>query len=155
MTLKEQIEGDVKESMKNAEKKHELEVLRMMKSSLMNAEIDKRAKAGLDAKLDEAEETVIVQKAIKSLEESQGLYKQGGREDLANQAEKELSIMRRYVPAPMTENEIELIVKEAVTEATNAGTSNFGSVMKLVTSKTKGRADGAVISTMVKKMMGS
>ncbi len=153
MTLKERIEGDVKESMKNAEKKHELEVLRMMKSALMNAEIDKRAKAGLDAKLDESEEMMIVQKAIKSLEESAGLYKQGGREDLYEDAQKELAIMRRYVPAQMTEHEIEVIAKEAVTEATNAGNANFGGVMKIITAKTKGRADGAVVSIIVKKLM--
>lgn len=154
MTLKERIETDVKEAMKNPEKKHELETLRMMKSALMNAEIEKRAKAGLEAKLDEAEETMVVQKAIKSLEESAGMYKDGGRQDLFDQAQGELAIMRRYVPAPMNENEIEILVKEAITEATTTGTSNFGSVMKLVTSKTKGRADGAIVSAMVKKMMG-
>lgn len=154
MTLKERVEGDVKEAMKNPEKKHELETLRMMKSGLMNAEIEKRAKAGLDAKLDEPEELMIIQKAIKSLEESAGMYKQGGREDLYEAAQGELAIMRRYVPAQMTESEIEKIVMAAIADATAAGGANFGSVMKLVTSQTKGRADGAVISQMVKKMMG-
>ncbi len=154
MTLKERVEGDVKEAMKNPEKKHELEVLRMMKSGLMNAEIEKRAKAGLDAKLDEPEELMIIQKAIKSLEESQGLYTQGGRQDLADAAEGELAIMRRYVPAQMTESEIEKIVVAAIADATASGGANFGSVMKLVTTQTKGRADGAKISVIVKKLLG-
>ena len=154
MTLKERVEADVKESMKNPEKKHELEVLRMMKSALMNAEIEKRAKSGLDAKLDESEELTIIQKAIKSLEESQGLYKQGGREDLAEAAEGELAIMRRYVPAPMTEGEIAEIVKKAVAESGLSGAAAFGPVMKLVTPLTKGRADGAVVSKIVKETLG-
>ncbi len=154
MTLKERVEADVKESMKNPEKKHELEVLRMMKSALMNAEIEKRAKVGLDAKLDETEEIVIVQKSIKSLEESQGMYKDGGRQDLVDQAEAELNIMRRYVPANMTEAEITEIVKKVVVEAGLSGVAAFGAAMKLVTPQTKGRADGAIVSKIVKEVLG-
>lgn len=154
MTLKERIEGDIKESMKNAEKKGDLEVLRMMKSALMNAEIEKRAKSGLEAKLNEPEEIVVIQKAIKSLEESANLYKQGGRDDMYEDAQKELAIMRRYVPAPMTEAEIEALVREAITEAETLGGVNFGAVMKLATPKAQGRADGAAISAVVKKILG-
>ncbi len=154
MALIDQINSDLALLMRDPAKKQELGVLRLMKSALMNAEIEKRAKVGREAKLDDAESTFSIQKAIKSLEESRDLYKQGGREDLVTQTEAELVIMRRYVPAPLTHDEIGKIVQEAVQEATANNSANFGAVMKLVTPQTKGRADGALVASLVKKALG-
>lgn len=154
--LVEQIDQDLQTTLRAPNRdERELSVLRMTKSALMNATIEKRAKAGRDAVLTEEEAISVLQRAIKSLEESVALYRQGGREDLVKQAEEELAIMKKYVPANLTEHEILEIVKKAIAESGSLDASAFGQVMKLVTPQTKGRADGAVVSKIVKELLGA
>lgn len=122
--------------------------LRFLLATIHNFEIEKYPpeKGGL------TDEDVIsvIQKLVKTHKESIEAFKSGGREDLVKQEEEELAILQKYLPQPLTEEEVRRIVEQVKA----AGLTDFGQIMKEVLPKLAGRADGATVAKIVKEVLG-
>lgn len=140
--LLEKIQEDLKSAMKEKKEK-ELGAIRMLVAAVKNEEIAKRPKT-----LEEADVVVVVKREIKKLKDGAEQFRQGGREELALQYEEEIKFLGKYLPAEAGEEEVRKVVKNVVEKATDR---NFGTVMKAVMAELKGRADGALVSRIVKE----
>lgn len=155
--LLEKIQGDLKSAMKNKNEK-ELSAVRMLVAAVKNEEIAKRPKA-----LEGADVVAVIKREIKKLKDGVEQFRQGGREDLATQYEEEIKILGRYLPEEIGEEEIRKIVKAKIAGATDPSSpeaskgqgKNFGVIMKQVMAELKGKADGALVSKIVKEELDS
>ncbi len=145
MNLKEQIQDDLKISMKSGDEVRRT-VLRSLNSEIKNAEIAKK-----DI-LNDEELLEIIFRSVKRHRDSIEQYQKGGREDLVKQEEKELKILRKYLPEQMGEEEVRKIIQEAIKES---GVSDFGKAMRMAMGKLKGKADGSLVSKIVKEELES
>ena len=147
MGLQEKLLDDMKTAMKSGNKVA-LETLRMLRSQLKNASIAK----GED--LLEEDVMGVLSKEAKKRKESLELYRQGGREDLAEKEEMEMQIIASYLPEALSEDELAKIVDKAVVETEAESLRDMGKVMGVVMPQVKGRADGKAVQEMVKKKLG-
>ena len=147
MGLQEKLLDDMKTAMKSGNKVA-LETLRMLRSQLKNASIAK----GED--LSEEDVIGVLSKEAKKRKESLELYRQGGREDLAEKEEIEMQIIASYLPEALSEDELAKIVDKAVVETEAESLRDMGKVMGVVMPQVKGRADGKVVQEIVKKKLG-
>lgn len=148
MSLKEKIIADLTSAMK-ARDALRLEVLRAVKSAIKMKEVSGAEAADLD-------ETGVLQVLtgmVKQRQESVLQFRQGAREDLATKEEAEIQILQGYLPAALSEAEITAIIVAAIAEAGATTPKDMGRVMKLVTPKTTGRADGKVVSQLVQQAL--
>jgi uncharacterized protein len=143
--LIEKIKADLADAMK-AQDKDRLSCLRMAISAV------KYRQVALNQDLDDQEVTKVLRTQIKQVTESLEQFTKGGRKDLAAQEEKNLEILKSYLPKEMGEEAIRSIVKEIIAE-TSATKKDFGKVMKLVMAKVAGQADGKVISGIVNSLL--
>ena len=118
-------------------------VLRMIKSAIQNTEI------ALKAKLSEAETIKLLKKEIKQRKEASQQYIQGGREDLAKKEDGEVAILEKYLPAEMSNEEIEAVVVTVIDELKASSKADFGKVMSAAMARLGGLADGANVSKIV------
>jgi hypothetical protein len=112
----------------------------------------KYRQVALNQDLDDQEVAKVLRTQIKQVTESLEQFTKGGRMDLAEQEEKNLEILKSYLPKEMDEEGIRTIVKEIIAE-TGATKKEFGKVMKLVMAKVAGQADGKVISGVVNSLL--
>ena len=147
MGLQEKLLDDMKTAMKSGNKVA-LETLRMLRSQLKNASIAK----GED--LSEEDVIGVLSKEAKKRKESLELFRQGGREDLAEKEEMEMQIIASYLPEALSEDELAKIVDKAVVETEAESLRDMGKVMGVVMPQVKGRADGKAVQEMVKKKLG-
>ena len=145
--LRDQINDALKEAMK-AKNKRAVSTLRMVNSTLKNADIEARG-AGKPA-LGEAEVLAILQKMIKQRQESVDLYKKGGRDDLVAQEEAEIAIISGYLPRQMSDAEMKSAVDAAVAETEASGMKDMGKVIGALRGKYAGQMDMAKASALVK-----
>ena len=145
--LRDQINDAVKEAMK-AKNERAVSTLRMVNSSLKNADIEARG-AGKPA-LDDAAVLGLLQKMIKQRQESVELYQKGGRADLVKQEQEEISIISGYLPKQMSDDEMKAAIEAAVTEIGAAGMKDMGKVIGVLRGKFAGQMDLAKASGMVK-----
>ena len=145
--LEDKIEADLKDALKQ---KNEAKVsaLRMLRSSLLNARIDKKVD-----KLEDADAISILSREIKRYKESIESFQKGNRPDLVANEEAGLAVVQIYMPAQMSQEELAQIVKEAIAQTGAATKKDLGKVMKYVMEKAKGRADGKLISEMVSNLL--
>lgn len=148
MSLKAQIEADIKKAML-AKNKEELQALRSIKSKILLAETEKGAGDGIS----EDAEMKLLMKEAKQRKESADIYQQQGREDLAAVEIAEFEIISRYLPKQMTEEEIALALKEIIAKVGAAGPQDMGKVMGMATKELAGKADGKLISQIVKNLL--
>lgn len=148
MSLKEKIDADIKKAML-AKNKDELTALRSIKSMIILAETEK----GSGGTLNEQQEMAILSKAAKQRKESADLYKENGRKDLFKKEEEELEIITRYLPEQMSEDEIEKIIKDIITQTGAENMKDMGKVMGMATKQLAGKADGKAISLKVKSLL--
>ena len=148
MSLKQQIEGDIKKAML-AKQKDELTALRGIKSLILLAETEKGAKEALS----QDQEMKLLMKAAKQREDAAELYQEKGRDELANKELFELEVINRYLPKQLSEEELKEELKVLVTALGAAGPQDMGRVMGAATKKLAGKADGKTISTMVKAIL--
>ncbi|ONN26971.1 glutamyl-tRNA amidotransferase [Thermosipho affectus] len=141
--LKEKLLNDLKTAMKEKDQ-IKLRVIRLLNSAIKNFEVEKRKEAT------DEEIGKIVLKEIKKRQESIEAYKNAGREDLAKEEEKELEILKIYAPKMLSEEEIKNIVQEIINSIEE---KNFGKIMKETMAKLKGKADGALVSKVVKELL--
>lgn len=146
MKLEEKIKEDLKEAIRQGDNATR-DVLRFLTSDIKNEAIKVRRE------LEEKDILAVVKKNIKSRKDSIEQFVKGGREDLADKEKAEISILEKYQPEQMGEEQIEAIVKDVVGRMDEKDSKNFGLVMKEVMKETDGRADGAVVSKIVKKTL--
>lgn len=148
MSLKEQIFDDLKTAMK-AKDQDKLRVLRSLKAKLMEKEIEERR--GGEAELSDEQAIGVIVKASKQRKESIAQYTAGNREDLVANEELELKIIEEYLPKMMEESEVRAFVKKKITELGASGPQDMGKVMGPIMGSLKGKADGGMISSIVKE----
>jgi uncharacterized protein len=147
--LKDKIQDDLKQAM-IARDEAKLSTIRMLKSAIQYFEIQKGG-AGYEATDEDIIE--VLSREIKKRKEAIELYRQGGRLDSAQKEEEELQQLQAYLPEQMSEDEVKALVKEAV-EQTGASTiQDMGKVMGALMPKVKGKADGTLISNLVREAL--
>lgn len=150
MSLKDQLLADLTKAMK-ARDALRLEVLRAVKTAIKTKEV-----SGAEAAtLDDTATLQILTSLVKQRQESVLQFRQGGREDLATKEEAEIAILQGYLPAALSESELKAMITAAIAEAGAATPKDMGKVMKLVTPKTTGRADGKVVSQLVQQLLAN
>ncbi|UUV99276.1 GatB/YqeY domain-containing protein [Vagococcus luciliae] len=146
MTLLNRLNNDIKVAMK-AKDKETLSVLRMMKSSIQNEEIKKGESLSPD------EELTVLSREMKQRKDSLQEFNQTDRPDLAEKVSGEIKIVERYMPEQLSEDELRNIVQSAIDETGASSMKDFGKVMGVVMPKTKGRADGQKVNSLVKESL--
>jgi len=125
-----------------------LSTLRLLLAAVHNEEIRLRKELG-------AEE---IQKVIATLSKQRSeaieLYRKGGRDDLAQKEEAELEILQAYLPQPLTEQEVQTLIRESIAELGATGVQDLGKVMKQVMPKVSGRTDGKRVNELAKALLG-
>ena len=146
--LKSKIEQDMKEALKQKDAAR-LSVLRMFLASAQNKGKEKRAKGG-EEELTEDEAVAVLRTEAKRRRDSIQEFTKGGRRDLADKESAELAVLEKYLPVEMPDEELEKIVKEAMTSLGEVTIKDFGRIMGEVMKKTKGSVSGDRVSVMVK-----
>lgn len=141
--LKDAISEDIKRFMKNGEKV-KLSALRMLNSNIQNRMIELRKDT-----LSEDETLAIIAKQVKRHRESIDQFQAAGREDLVEVENEQMETLARYLPEQLTEDELLSIVSEVLDRIDAVSQKDMGLAMKHVLSKTKGRADGSMVSRIV------
>lgn len=147
-SLQTRIEADFLQAFKNKEAE-KTSVLRMIKSSIKNAEIANKAE------LKEEDIAKLIQKEIKQRRDSILQYNQGNRPDLAAKEQAEIAIIEQYLPSQLSKEEIEDIVKKAISEVGAASKNDFGKVMGKIMPQVAGKADGKEVSAIVSSLLSN
>ncbi len=146
MSLKDQLKEDMKTAMKAREEgKVALSVIRMVNSAIKNTEINDKVE------LDDTGVLCILAKEMKTRTDSMHEFEKGGREDLVEHVKAEMAVLKKYLPAQLSEEEIRIVVQEAI--AVCGEDVSIGNVMKHVMPRTKGRADGKLVNAVVKELL--
>lgn len=145
MSIKEQLDADLKTAMKSADS-FSVGVLRLIKSAIQNETI---AKYGASGTLNDVEMLAVLKREAKKRKESIEVYSASGREDLAEGERKELELLAQYLPAEVPIEEIEKVVKEVI----SSGATEFSAIIKEVMARFNGAADGKVVSEIIKKSL--
>jgi uncharacterized protein YqeY len=147
MQLKGEIQDAVKAAMKSRDSTT-LSTLRMLLAAVHNEEINRRRE------LSDEEIRKTVGTLCKQRQESIALFRQGGRAELATQEEAELEILRRYLPQPLSEDELRSLLTESIRQVGASGLQDLGKVMKDVMPKVSGRSDGKRVNEIAKELLG-
>ncbi len=147
MLTRESMEAQLKEAMR-AKDVVRRRTFRMILAAIKLAEVEKRGA------LDEPALLGVLQKEVKTRQETITDAEKAGRPDLAADARAELDLIKSFLPAALTAQELEAIIREAMQEAGASSPGDMGKVMKLVTPKTQGRADNREVSQWVRKLLG-
>ncbi|MDP3901186.1 MAG: GatB/YqeY domain-containing protein [bacterium] len=162
MRIEDTIRQETREAMKNRDEVRLL-VLRMLISSLVSKEKEKRyelskqGKEGRDleasAQLTDEEVMAVVSSEAKKRRESAAAFEKGGRKELADKEREELKVLEAHLPAQMSEEEIRAEVAKAIGASGALGPQDMGKVMTQLMGSLKGRADGALVSKIVKELL--
>lgn len=150
MSLKTTIDNDIKKAML-AKNKEELEALRAIKSMILLAETDKGATGEIAADV----ENKLLMKAAKQRKESAEIFQKEGRNDLAQRENFQLDVISRYLPKQMSESEVTDELKSIIAQVGAKGPQDMGKVMGVATKSLAGKADGKIISEIVKRLLAS
>jgi uncharacterized protein YqeY len=148
MTLFDQVNEDIKKAML-AREKDKLEALRAIKAAFLLAKTEKAGMEELPADV----ELKIIQKLIKQRRESADIYKQQNRIDLYDKEVLEANVIETYLPAAMSDEELNAIIKNIVERVGAKTAADFGKVMGVASKELSGKADGKVISQKVKELL--
>jgi uncharacterized protein YqeY len=146
MSLNEQLTADLKAAMK-AKNKTQLNVIRMIKSALMNAKIQK----GSD--LSNEDELQVITTEMKQRKDSLSEFEKAGREDLVAEIKAEIEVVEKYLPAQLSDDELSEVIQATITEIGATSMKDMGKVMSTLMPKVKGRADGGKVNQVVKQLI--
>ncbi len=146
MTLNERLMADLKESMKNKDSIRK-SVITMIRAAIKQKEVDERVELTEDDILD------IISKQQKQRKDALAEFEKAQREDLIEQTKQEIEIIASYLPKQLTDEELEIIVRDAIQELNAQSMKDMGKIMGKVNEVAKGRADGKRINEMVKKLL--
>jgi uncharacterized protein YqeY len=161
MSLKEKIQADLKENLKKDDKVL-ISVLRLLSSAIHNKEIEKRTKLAKTepqekleelSKLTDEEVLEVISSETKKRKEAILEFKKGNREDLVKKEKAELEILEKYLPEQSSEEEIKKLAKEAIEKVGAKEQKDIGKVMAELMPKVKGKADGSLVSKIVKDLL--
>jgi uncharacterized protein YqeY len=141
--LTDRIKEDMKAAMKGGDKAR-LGVIRLILAAIKQVEVDERIV------LDNERVILVLDKMLKQRRESIRQFAEAGRDDLVAIEEAEIPVIQDFLPQPLTEAEIDLMVKDAVAESGAESVKDMGKVMVLLKAKMQGRADMSVVSTKIK-----
>ncbi|MGL6029127.1 MAG: GatB/YqeY domain-containing protein [Legionella sp.] len=147
MTIKEQLNSDIKDAMR-AKDKNLLTTLRLITAAIKQIEVDERIEVDEDRML------VILDKMTKQRKESIAQYEKAERQDLVEQEQYELNILAKYMPEPLSEAEVADLVNEAIATSGAEKMADMGKVMALLKTKLQGRADMSKVSALIKAKLG-
>jgi uncharacterized protein len=148
MSLYQSIETHLKDAMR-AQDKDRLSALRNIKSVLKNKAID------LKRELNDEEVVQVLNTLSKQRRESIDAFRAGGRNDLVSKEEAELKIIQEFMPAALSSEELDQIIRKAIDDTQAQGAKDMGKVMKALMPLVTGRADGKVVSERVKALLSS
>jgi len=143
VTLKERITEDMKAAMRASDKER-LSTIRMLQAAIKQREVDERVT------LDDAQVVAVLEKMVKQRRESIAAFEQGGRVDLADKEKSEIALLQEYLPAQLSEAEVDALIREAIASTGAASMKDMGKVMGVVKSKATGRADMGAVSARIK-----
>ena len=146
-TLKDQIKAAMKDAMRNKEKER-LATIRLIQAGINKVEVDERIE------IDDARTLAILDKMSKQRRDSLAQYEEAGRDDLAARERLELDIIATFLPAALSNEELEQIVSDAVAGTGASGMADMGKVMGVVKPQVQGRADMGAVSKLVKAKLG-
>jgi uncharacterized protein YqeY len=143
VTLKERITEDMKAAMRASDKERLL-TIRMVQAAIKQREVDDRVV------LDDAQVIGVIEKMVKQRRESIAAFEQGGRADLAEKEQTEITLLQVYLPTQLSSDEVDALIKEAIASTGAASMKDMGKVMGAVKAKAAGRADMGAVSASIK-----
>jgi uncharacterized protein YqeY len=143
MSLKDRVQDDIKTAMRAGEREC-LMTLRLILAAIKQREIDERIT------LDDAQVLAVLEKMIKQRRESIASFEIGGRADLVAKEASELAVIQGYLPAQLSESELDALIAEAIAQTGASSVKDMGKVMAAVKSKAAGRADMAALAARIK-----
>ncbi len=146
MALKEQLMLDLKEAMKEKDVIRK-NTVQMVRSAILQFEKDNLCELDEEGVLD------VIARELKKRRDVLPEYEKSGREDLIADISREIEILLTYLPAQLTEEELEVIVTDAISETGATSMKDMGRIMAIIMPKTKGRADGKIINRIVKEKL--
>ena len=147
MTLKERINEDMKTAMRSGEKDR-LAVIRLLQAAIKQREVDERIA------LDDAQVMAVLEKMIKQRKESIVAFDKGGRADLVAKETNEIAVLQPYLPAQLSDTELDALVAEAIAATGAASIKDMGKVMGVVKAKAAGKADMGAVGARIKAKLG-
>jgi uncharacterized protein YqeY len=147
MSLKERITEDMKTAMRGGEKDR-LATIRMLQAAIKQREVDERIQ------LDDAQVLSAIEKMIKQRKESIVQFEAGGRADLVAREAAEMALLQVYLPAQLSEADLDALIAEAIASTGAASIKDMGKVMGVVKSKAAGRADMGAVGARIKAKLG-
>ena len=147
MTLKERITEDMKTAMRSGDKDR-LAVIRLLQAAIKQREVDERIT------LDDAQVTSVLEKMIKQRKESVVAFEKGGRADLVAKENAEIAVLQPYLPAQLSEAELDALIAEAIASTGAASIKDMGKVMGAVKAKAAGKADMGAVGARIKARLG-
>lgn len=149
MSLKEQLFNDLKTAMKEKDSLKK-EVIQIVRAGVLQIEKDNKIE-----NLDDDSVLSVISKEIKKINDVMPDFEKAGRQDLVDEANKKIELLKAYLPEQLSEAEIEEIIAETIKEVAAQSIRDMGKVMGSVTAKTKGKADNKLVSTIVKKLLNN
>ncbi len=147
MNVKDSLDQALKDAMR-AKDDIAKRTLRMVRAAIKNAEING------GRPLEEGEVLQILQKEVKSRQETIAEAQKIGRSDIIEDAQAEIAVLERFLPQALSSDELEAIVRAAIAEAGAASLADMGKVMRLVMPEVQGRADGRQVNEIVRRLLG-
>lgn len=147
MSLSDRLNEDMKQAMKSQDK-FKLSVIRMVRSTIKNSEID------LKRSLDDNEVLDVLTREIKQRKDSLQEFTKAGRDDLAESLKAELVILAEYMPQQLSEEEVKAIVTQTIQQVGASSKADMGKVMTALMPQVKGRADGKLLNQLVQQLLG-
>lgn len=148
--LKQQLRDELKKAMLDKDA-FTLSVIRMLISAITYYEIEKGG-AGYEAT--DADVLTVIEKQVKQRKDSIEQFEKAGRQELADKEKAEMALLQKYLPEQMTEDEIRQAVQDAITQTGASTPQDMGKVMSALMPKTKGKADGSLVSKIVREKLG-
>jgi uncharacterized protein YqeY len=148
MSLKEQLQHDLQDAMRARDEQRKL-ALRMALTAVQLAEVEQRGE------LSDAAIVEVIRKEVRRREDALEMVRQAGRTDMVAEDEEQVAILRSYLPQLLTEEELKVIVQEVIAEAQATSPAEMGKVMKLIMPRVQGKADGRMVSQVVRDLLSA
>jgi uncharacterized protein YqeY len=146
MSLKDRLQADMQAAMRSGDKAR-LSVIRMALAGIKQREVDTRRP------LDDAGVQSVVERMIKQGRDSASQYRDGGRADLVDKEEFEIKVLQEYLPAPLTETELDTFIAECIDASGATSPKDLGKVMGVIKARAAGRVDMSTVSARVRAML--
>lgn len=148
MSLKAQLQRDLQDAMRARDEQRKL-ALRMALTAVQLAEVEQRSE------LDDAAIVEVIRKEVRRREDALEMVRQAGRAETVAEDEAQIAILRSYLPQSLTEDELKVIAREVIAEAQATSPADMGKVMKLIMPRVQGKADGRMVSQVVRDLLSA